>query len=117
VHWLAAGRVIAVGSRRERKGNDRNRHSRDFAGWEAVSISGSRDTVATQEESIMNQLAMADVREASRVRGFEKRLMADRLLAIAFFLAAFAVEIAIVQFAGSEPPLALDGQPFVVPIT
>src|SRR6266567_9597733 len=45
VRWLAAGRLVAVGSRRARKGNDRNRHSRDFAGCEAVSISGSRDTV------------------------------------------------------------------------
>ncbi len=60
----------------------------------------------------MNRLAMVDVREASRVRGFERRLVADRVLAI-----AFAVEIAIVQFAGLEPPLALDAQPIVVPIT
>ena len=65
----------------------------------------------------MNQLAMADVREASRVRGFERRLMADRVFAIAFFLAVFAVDIAIVQFAGPKPPLALDGQPFVLPIS
>ncbi len=65
----------------------------------------------------MNQLAMVDVREASRVRGFERRLVADRVLAIAFFLAVSAVEIAIVQFAGLEPPLALDAQPIVVPIT
>lgn len=80
-------------------------------------MSGSRETVATQEGSIMNQLAMADVREASRVHGFERRLMADRVFAIAFFLTVFAVEIAIVQFAGPKPPLALDGQPFVLPIS
>lgn len=65
----------------------------------------------------MSRLAMVDVREASRVRGFEGRLVADRVLAIAFFLAVFAVEIAIVQFAGLEPPLALDGQQFVLPIS
>ena len=48
---------------------------------------------------------------------FERRLMADRVFAIASFLAVFAVEIAIVQFAGPKPPLALDGQTYVLPIT
>ncbi len=65
----------------------------------------------------MNQLAMAVAREALRVRSFEGRPAVDRLLAIAFFLAVFAVEIAIVQFAGPEPPLALEGQALVLPIT
>jgi hypothetical protein len=65
----------------------------------------------------MSRLAMVDVREASSIRGFENRLTADRVFAIAFFLAVFAVEIAIVQFAGLEPPLALDSQTFVLPIS
>ncbi len=65
----------------------------------------------------MNQTAIAVSREALRVRGFKGRPVVDRLLAIAFFLVVFSIEIAIVQFAGLEPPLALDGQTFVVPIT
>lgn len=67
--------------------------------------------------SIMNRLTMADVRVALRAGGLEKRRMVDRVFAIAFVLAVFAVEVAVVQFAGPQPPVPLDGETYVLPIT
>jgi hypothetical protein len=65
----------------------------------------------------MSRLDIADVHWSSNVRGYERRVITDCIFAVGFFVAIFAAEIAIVHFAGPEPPLAEDGQTYVVPIT
>jgi len=65
----------------------------------------------------MSWLDMADVRWSLGVRRYERDPIADCIFAIVFFVAVFAAEIAIVHFAGPEPPLVQDGQTILLPIT
>jgi hypothetical protein len=65
----------------------------------------------------MSRLDMADVHGSLGVRRYERGPIADCIFAIVFFVAVFATEIAIVHFAGPEPPLVQDGQTTVLPIT
>ena len=46
-----------------------------------------------------------------------RRPVMDLMFAIVFFVAVFAVEIALVEFAGSEPSLVGDKQVMILPIT
>ena len=65
----------------------------------------------------MSRLDTVDVHWSLEVRGFETRRIADCIFAIGFFVAVFAAEIAIVQFAGPTPPVTRDEQVVVLPIT
>jgi len=64
----------------------------------------------------MSRPNMADVHWSPNVRGYERRVIADCIFAVGFFVAIFAAEIAIVHFAEHEPPLAQDGQTILLPI-
>jgi hypothetical protein len=65
----------------------------------------------------MSWLDLADVRWSPGVRRYKSGPIADSIFVIVFFVAVFAAEIAIVHFAGPEPPLVQDGQTILLPIT
>jgi hypothetical protein len=75
------------------------------------------DRFATQEGSTMSLMSMVRVQETADATGLDRRPITDFLFVIAFFVAVFTAETALVEFAGPGSSLVGDEQVMILPIT
>jgi hypothetical protein len=65
----------------------------------------------------MSLMSIVRVQGTTTATGLDRRPVTDFMFAIAFFVAVFAVEIAVVEFAGPHSSLVGDKQVMILPIT
>ena len=65
----------------------------------------------------MRLMSIVRVQGTTAASGLDRRLITDFMFVIAFFVAVFAAEIALVGFAGPDPSNAGDKQVMIPPTT
>jgi len=65
----------------------------------------------------MRLMSIVRVQGTTAASGLDRRLITDFMFVIAFFVAVFAAEIALVEFAGPDPSHAGDKQVMIPPTT
>jgi hypothetical protein len=65
----------------------------------------------------MSLMSMVRVQGTATATGLDRRPITDFMFVIAFFVAVFAVELAVVEFAGTGSSLVGDDQVVILPMT